>query len=104
MTKESAAQIIAVEMFTNLVNQLEENLTAQRFRTEVKYHAEAINNALQKDFQQIVEILQNVVDKFYWSKYEVNGFLPFNSKDFDAILKHNLELVRNCKKLCKFIA
>jgi hypothetical protein len=103
MDKNVAAEIICVELLGNLVKKLEETLTSQSFKREIFYHGAKINVTLQNDFNVIVEILQNTVDKFYFNYYDIAGFQCFMVESFESNLKHNLALIKSCKKLLKFI-
>lgn len=94
---------IAVELFSNMVNSLETKLTSNILKDEVKYNQKELNESISKDFNQITEVLQNVVDSFYLQYYQVNGFESFTLKNFNRSLKHNLELIGNAKKLIKYI-
>jgi len=102
-TKEQTFDIIALDLFTKMINSIECNISKYSFRDEIKHHGEAVNNALQKDFKDIVELLEGVVNKFYLEHYEIRGFQPFTATDFESCLNHNLGLINNCKKLLKFI-
>ena len=96
--------IIAVELFSNMVNSLESKLTSRTsLKHDVKYNLNELNLAFANDFKQIQEVLQSVVDSYYLGYYNVSGFEFFSIENFEYCIKHNLELVNNAKKLIKFI-
>ncbi len=99
---EKISTILSVELFERMVNGLENRINHHNFKNDLKYNLQDINNSMEKDFTDIVNLLQKIVDKFYYSKYDINGFIPFNLSDVDFCIEHNLMLVRNCKKLIKF--
>lgn len=100
---KSIENIIAVELFTNMINSLESKLKSDILKHDIKYNSNELNCSLSKDFNQIQEVLQKVVDSFYLDYYQVNGFELLTLENFNFSLKHNLELIGNAKKLIKFI-
>jgi len=94
--------IIAVDLFSKMVERIENRISHKDFKKELKYNLNDINLYLAKDYKQIVSVLQQTVDSFYLSNYEIKGFQNFSLIDFDFCLKHNLGLINNCKKLIKF--
>lgn len=102
MTTQQAQEVISVELFTRMIDNLEARIKSQSFKNEVKYHSEAINKAMFQDFKSIVNVLQAIVNKFYLDKYEISGFQAFSVQDFDFCVSHNLSLINNCKKLIRF--
>lgn len=104
MTKKQASEIVAFGIFSKMVDNIESRILSQSFKRDLKYNNEQVNKSLTGDYASIVEVLQAVVDKFYHLYYEVEGFQPFSPNNFDSTLSHNLTLLRNCKKLLKFVA
>jgi len=99
-----AELIISEELFKNMVSSLEAKLSNEStLKNEVKYHCNALNESLTKDFDQIVYVLQSLVDSYYLGYYDVSGFVCFNKCNFKEALSHNLSLIGNAKKLIKFI-
>jgi hypothetical protein len=103
MKSTEIEKIITVELFTNMVNSLENRLDYTKAKNNAKYHNLEFNKSLSNDFKQITEVLQNVVDSFYLDYYEVNTFQQINLDNLDYSIKHNLQLINNTKKLIKFI-
>ena len=95
--------IIAVDLFSKMVERIESRISHKDFKKELKYNVNDINLYLAKDYEQIVSVLQQTVDSFYLNNYEIKGFQNFSLIDFDFCLNHNLGLIKNCKKLIKFI-
>ena len=102
--KKTAATIIAVDLFKRTVDGLEIAINRDSLASEVRYHADAINAGLKGSFDELSEVLQATVNKFYWGYYEVNTFMPFSSSNFKVALAHNLEIISGAKKLAKFIS
>jgi hypothetical protein len=104
MTTLNAELIISESLFSNMVLKLENKLLSKTtLINEIKYHSSELNNSLKKSFDEIVFVLQSVVDSFYLSYYEVEGFILFCESNINEALKHNLSLLNNAKKLIKFI-
>ncbi|WP_288373986.1 hypothetical protein [uncultured Chryseobacterium sp.] len=104
MEVTEAMELISIDIFKRMVNDLEAVLSnSSKLKNEIKYHEQAVNKALQSDFEDIVNLLQTVVDKFYVDNYDISGFQYLTPADFESSLKHNLSLVQNCQKLLKFI-
>ncbi|MFS0489925.1 hypothetical protein [Leadbetterella byssophila] len=103
MTKEEAFDILAVTLLEGKINSIEVKLTSQNLRNEVKYHNEALNQSLKSDFDQLTEILQGVVDAFYFDSFVVDRFEPLFIENLDFAVKHNLSLLGSLKKVLKLI-
>ena len=101
--ENNVATIISVELFSKSVNDLENRIKSSRFKTELKYDSEKLNNYLFSEFKEITNVLQTVVNEFYVGQYEISGFQFFSLNDFEFCINHNLGLINNCKKLIKFI-
>lgn len=99
-----ASTIISVELFRNTIESLILSISNQsKLRNQVQYNNDELNNSFKKSFSQITEVLQSVVDSFYWDYYEVNEFQPFNVESLDSDISHNLSILRSAQKLTKFI-
>ena len=94
-------ETIIVDLFAKMVNRVENTLNSNKgfLKNQIKYHGEAFNQSLQKDFDTIKHVLQTTIDKFYISYYEVNNFTPFTLKNFDYALESNLALISSAKKI-----
>ena len=103
MTTLEAKTTITVEIFNRMVLSIENKLNSSNLHNEVTYNKEELNKSLKYDFDQFTEVLQNVVDKFYFDNYVVDSFIPLFSEDLGFCRKHNLSLVNSMKKLLKFI-
>ena len=103
MTTLEAKTTITVEIFNRMVLSIENKLNSSNLHNEVTYNKEELNKSLKCDFDQFTEVLQNVVDKFYFDNYVVDSFIPLFSEDLDFCRKHNLSLISSMKKLLKFI-
>jgi hypothetical protein len=101
--KNQIATQISVALFTNMVSALESKLNGQSLLNEVKYNNHQLNKSLKADFDQITEVLQAVVDSFYYDRYIVNSFMPLHREDLAYCKAHNLELLGSIKKVLKFI-
>lgn len=95
--------VIAVDLLKNTIKGLERKLNSTVLKTEVKYHSEALNKSLKTDFDQITNILQSVVDKFYCDSYLVDSFTPMFIECFDYSKEHNKGLLKSIQKVMKFI-
>lgn len=105
MTKqENATTIIASEIIRREINHIEELFNNKtRLLNELRYSKTQLNNRLKKDIEKYREILQNVVDKFYWSYYEVPNFIALEESYLDEAIEHNKVILTNMTKLLKFI-
>ena len=104
MDKVTAEQTIAISIIENTINSLDEKLTdTSSLKKQVKYHGKKLNESMAKDFNQITEILQSVVNAFYYNSYIVDSFIAFHLEDFDFCVKHNYSLLNSMKKLLKFV-
>ena len=103
MKKELAEQLIATELLNRNVELLELKLNSTSLKNEVKYYSRALNQSLESDFDQFSNILQSVVDSFYFNHYIVDRFMPFSIVDLEVARKHNLSLLNSMKKLLKFV-
>lgn len=103
MTTLEAKTTITGEIFNRMVLSIENKLNSSNLHNEVTYNKEELNKYLKYDFDQFTEVLQNVVDKFYFDNYVVDSFIPLFSEDLDFCRKHNLSLINSMKKLLKFI-
>lgn len=104
MTTEQATTIIASEIIKREIVKIEELFNEKgKLLIELKYNKKALNERLKKDIEKYREILQNVVDKFYWSYYEVPNFIALEESYLDEAIEHNKVILRNMTKLLKFI-
>jgi hypothetical protein len=103
MTKEEAFDILAVTLLEGSIASIETKLTSQRLKNDVKYHNAALNRSLKSDFDQVTEILQGVVDAFYFDSFVVDKFEPLFAENLDFAVKHNLSLLGSLKKVLKLI-
>ena len=76
MTTLEAKTTITVEIFNRMVLSIENKLNSSNLHNEVTYNKEELNKSLKCDFDQFTEVLQNVVDKFYFDNYVVDSFIP----------------------------
>lgn len=103
-TQENATTIIVSEIIKREIIKIEELFNDKgKLFTELKYNKKALNERLKKDIEKYREILQNVVDKFYWSYYEVPNFIALEESYLDEAIEHNRTILRNMTKLLKFI-
>lgn len=100
----NAETTISIEIFNRMILSIENKLNnyTELFNS-VKYHNSAFNNALKKDFDQITEVLQKTVDKFYIDNYIVDSYAAFSLNDIDFCKNHNMSILNSMKKLLKFI-
>ena len=103
MTTQEATTTITTEIFNRMVLSIENKLNSSNLHNEVKYNKEALNSSLKYDFDQFTEVLQNVVDSFYFDNYVVDSFIPLFLEDLEYCKSHNLSLLNSMKKLLKFI-
>ena len=103
MTNQEATTIIAIELINRTVSNIENKLTSTTLKNEVKYNSKELNTSLKLDFDQINEVLQGVVDRFYFNNYIVDSFIPLFEEDLDFSIVHNLKIVNSFKKVLKFI-
>lgn len=102
--QENATTIIVSEIIRREINHIEELFNNKaRLLNELRYDKTQLNNRLKKDIEKYREILQNVVNEFYWSYYEVPHFIELEKEYLDDILEHNRTILRNMTKLLKFI-
>ena len=99
-----AGTLISVEIINRMVVSLEVKLKSESLKNEVKYHGKQLNNYLSNDFKAVIEIIQNVVDKFYFDKYIVNSFMTLYLDDLDFCVSHNTSLVNSMKKILKYVS
>lgn len=104
MKIQQAIEALTTAIFENMVNSLEAKLTSASLKKELQYNCDALNNSLFNDFLTIKEVLQKVVDKYYFNYYEVEGYQQITLCNMQSSISHNLSLVRNAKKLIKFIS
>lgn len=96
--------IIATEILNRTVLSIESRLNNHtELSNSIKYHNLAFNESLKKDFDQIIEVLQAVVDKFYIDNYMVDSYVYFNLCDIEFCKNHNMSILNSMKKLLKFI-
>lgn len=101
---EKVAEIISEELFRSMVNRLEQRLSyGVSLKLELRYNEKDLNKSLKSDFDAITEVLQSVVDSQYTGYYEVSGFEYLTVDNLDFSIGHNLNLLKNCNKLLKFI-
>lgn len=105
MNKENATTIIAIELVTKTIQSCEQILNDKpKLVHSLKYNSKELNKSLSQSFAQLVDILQTVVDKFYWSYYEVQKFVPLSLIDLDYCVEKNKEILNAMKKLLKFVS
>ncbi len=103
MKAKLAEQIIATELLNRKVELLESKLNNTSLENEVKYNNKVLNQSLKSDFDQLSDILQRIVDSFYFDRYVVDRFMSFPVGDLKVARNHNLSLLNSMKKLLKFI-
>lgn len=103
MDKKTTEETIAVAIIEKNVDSLINKMSSSSFKNEVKYHADSINKSMVDDFKQITEILQHVVDSYYYNSYVVDSFVAFHIDDYDFCVEHNLSLANSMKKVLKFV-
>lgn len=104
MATLEAKKIIVAELIrrdSNAINELF-NDTA-RLKKELKYNADALNDRLNKSFEQFREILQAIVDKFYYDYYQIRGFVRLDLNHLNETVNENKETLNGIIKLLKFI-
>jgi len=82
---------------SNAINELF-NDTA-RLKKELKYNADALNDRLNKSFEQFREILQAIVDKFYYDYYEIRSFVRLDLNHLNETINENKETLNGIIKL-----
>lgn len=103
MNNQDTNNIIAVELLSNTIDNLENKLTDKSTLTKnLKYNEEACNDSMEKDFSWITDVLQNVVDEYYRSYYSVDTFFKINLSNIETAVIHNLDILKNAKKLLKY--
>ena len=101
---KTAEQIISVELLSNTIDRTELILLDRiKLNNSLKYHSEAFNQSIKENINWMSEVLQKVVDKYYFDYYEVNNYIEMNLDNLEYTLEHNLSIVNSCKKLVKFI-
>lgn len=103
MTIQEAKTTISVEIFNNMIISIEGKLNSTSLRNEVEYNNLELNKSLKYDFDQFTEVLQSVVDKFYFDNYIVDSFMPLFLEDLEYCKNKNLALLSSMKKTLKFI-
>ena len=103
MTNLDATTEIAIELINGRVSSIETILNDKDLYSKVKYNGKQLNISLKNDFDQFTEILQSVVDSFYYNNYVVDTFLPLYPNDLDFCKEHNLSVLNSMKKVLKFI-
>ena len=104
MTTLEAKKIIVAELIrrdSNAINELF-NDTA-RLKEELKYNADALNDRLNKSFEQFREILQAIVDKFYYDYYQIRSFVRLDLNYLNETVNENKETLNGIIKLLKFV-
>lgn len=100
----NAELIITESLFENMISNLELKFSNKAsLMNEAKYHAESLNSSLKESFDQILFVLQSTVDSFYLGYYEISGFIYFTENSMDEAIEHNSMLLRNARKLIKYI-
>lgn len=103
MTTLEAKTTITVEIFNRMILSIDNKLNSSNLHNEVFYNNKELNKSLKYDFDQITEVLQSVVDRFYFDNYVVKSFIPLFSEDLQHCKNHNLSLLNSMKKVLKFI-
>lgn len=103
MTTTEAATEISVGIVNRMMSSIDKKLNSSNLHNEVKYNNEVLNKSLKNDFDQITEILQSIIDKFYWDTYIVDSFMPLFCEDLEFCKKHNLSLSNSMKKVLKWL-
>lgn len=104
VSKSEMIDILLLDMFSRRLDSLEELLNHKDFKNDIKYHGDAVNESLEKDFEDIVSLISHIVNKFYPEHYEVTGFQRITLNHFESCLNNNLMLIRNCKNILKLLS
>lgn len=104
ITKLEVETIISVELFKSMLYRIEQKLNdIVTLKKTLKFNEFEFNNSLKSDFSQMVEVLQNFVDSYYFGYYEVDSYEYMTLSNIELSLKHNKTLLNNAIKLIKFI-
>ena len=96
--------IIAVEIIKREVyGNIELLSDKSKIKDIVKYDNYAINKKLSNEFKSVINVLQNVIDAYYFSYYEVSPFVELSLSNLDYALDENLKTLNSMKKLLKFV-
>ena len=105
MNHQDANNIIAVELLSNRIDNLENKLTDKSTLTKnLKYNEEACNDSMEEDFAWIRDVLQNVVDEYYHGYYSVDTFFRMDLSNIEIAINSNLDILKNAKKLLRFVS
>lgn len=105
MDYQETNNIIAVELLSNTINNLEEKLNDKvSLKRNLKYNEEVCNNSMEKDFSWITDVLQNLVDEYYRSYYSVDTFIRISLSNVEIAVNHNLDILKNAKKLLRYVS
>lgn len=104
MNKTEALSIITVEIIRKDIESIKELFNnTSALKRELRYNSEPLNNRLAQSFKEFRTILQDVVDKFYWSYYEVRPYTRLDINHLEETVEANREVLRNIEKLIKFV-